>query len=188
MCVLFSALRLWSWNISAVWSRVLFPENVLKKPIKAWYFHKKWDFYSTTQKKMAPCSETCEGRDWGACGSVGRVLKWGLLVSQSHCQQSHCVVSLSQTVYPLLITGSTQVIIPTGWKIVDWDVKHQNKNKQIKDKIHCASGSVVECLPADKKVQLEINFLISQLKQMLWAHNRIVLMRILWAPIHGQEK
>ena len=68
--------------------------------------------------------------------------------------------------------------------MVDWDVKHQDKNKQIKDKIHLSyiilltiGRLITACIrPADKRVQLEINFLISQLKQMLWAHKTIVLM------------
>ena len=37
-------------------------------------------------------------------GSVGRVLDWFM----SHCRQNHYVVSLSKTLYLLLITGLTQ--------------------------------------------------------------------------------
>ena len=43
-------------------------------------------------------------------GSVGRVLDWGskCCLFQSHHWGSHCVVSLSMTLYPLLSTFSTQ--------------------------------------------------------------------------------
>ena len=43
-------------------------------------------------------------------GPVGRVLDVGSKGREleTHCQQSHCVVSLSKKLYPLLSTVSTQ--------------------------------------------------------------------------------
>ena len=42
----------------------------------------------------------------------------------------HCVVSLTKTLYPLLSTGSTKEDPSRhDLKIVDWDVKNQNKTK-----------------------------------------------------------
>ena len=43
-------------------------------------------------------------------GSLGRALNWGSkgFSFKSHRRWSHCVVSLSETLYPLLSTGSTQ--------------------------------------------------------------------------------
>ena len=42
--------------------------------------------------------------------SVGRGLDWGLkgCKFETHCKRSHCVLSLSKTLYLLLSTGSTQ--------------------------------------------------------------------------------
>ena len=43
---------------------------------------------------------------------------------------SHCAVSLSNMLYTLLSTGSTQEDRKSSWhdwQIVDWDVKHQYK-------------------------------------------------------------
>ena len=40
-------------------------------------------------------------------GSVGRALDWGLKGCKFETHPSHCVVSLSKTLYPLLSTGST---------------------------------------------------------------------------------
>ena len=66
--------------------------------------------------------------------SVGRVLD---LESKDcwlkpHCRQSHCVVSLSKTLYPLLSTGSTHED-PSRHdrKIVDLDVKNQTKRTNL---------------------------------------------------------
>ena len=51
----------------------------------------------------------------------------------------HWVVSLSKTQLSLLSTGSTQEDpSQRNWKIVDWDVKNQTKQKQISmHKISC---------------------------------------------------
>ena len=46
--------------------------------------------------------------------------------------QCHCVVSLSKTHLSLLSTGSTQEVPSRrNWKIVDWDVKNQNKQTNV---------------------------------------------------------
>ena len=45
--------------------------------------------------------------------------------------QRHCVMSLSKTLFPLLSTSSTHVDPSLqDWKIVDWDVKNQNKQNR----------------------------------------------------------
>ena len=41
------------------------------------------------------------------CGSFGRLLDWGLKGCSFETCQSHCVVSLSKTLYLLLSTDST---------------------------------------------------------------------------------
>ena len=51
----------------------------------------------------------------------------------------HCVVSLNKTLYPLLSTGSTQEdrkLSQHDWKIVDWNVKLQHKQNDIKLMLH----------------------------------------------------
>ena len=48
----------------------------------------------------------------------------------THPRQNRCIVSFSKILYPLLSTGSTQEgrkLSRHDWKIVDCDVKHQNK-------------------------------------------------------------
>ena len=65
-------------------------------------------------------------------GSVGRALDCGTKGCwfETQRQQSQSVVSLSKTLYLLLSTGSTQEDMKLSqhdWKIVDWDVKHQNE-------------------------------------------------------------
>ena len=50
----------------------------------------------------------------------------------SNHRQSHCVVSLSKTLYTLLSTGSNQEDPSRpDWKIVDWYIKNQNKETKI---------------------------------------------------------
>ena len=52
------------------------------------------------------------------------------VVSWRRTAGSHCVVSLSKTLYPLLSTGSTQEDgISSGHDLIlfGWDIKHQNK-------------------------------------------------------------
>ena len=41
-------------------------------------------------------------------GSVGKVLDWGSKDCQFETHRSHCVVSLSKTLYPLPTTGPTE--------------------------------------------------------------------------------
>ena len=68
----------------------------------------------------------------GRSGSVGRALDWGSKGCwfTPHCRKSHCVLSLSKTLCPLLSTGSTQEDpSQDDLKIVDWDIKNQNKQR-----------------------------------------------------------
>ena len=61
---------------------------------------------------------------WECSGSVGRVLDLGLKGCwfEPHLWRSHCVVSLSKTLFLLLSTGAAQED-SSGHdrKIVDWD-------------------------------------------------------------------
>ena len=59
-------------------------------------------------------------------GSIGRVL--GSEPKVETCL-SHCVESLSKTVYPLLSSGSNQENILTCLRNVDRDVKYQHKQR-----------------------------------------------------------
>ena len=63
---------------------------------------------------------------------MAQLVEHSLGVEGSLAQNSlgHCAVSLSNTLYPLLSTGSTQEdrkMSQHDWKIVDCDVKHQHK-------------------------------------------------------------
>ena len=63
-------------------------------------------------------------------GSQVRISQW----SCPHRRHKHCVVSLSKTLYPLLSTGSTQEDLSLyNWKIVDWNIKSQTKQKNEAD-------------------------------------------------------
>ena len=57
-------------------------------------------------------------------------------------------MSLSKTLYPLLSTGSTQEDPSQhNWKIVDWDVKNQNKqtvDEQCDKTDHCYDWKFVK--------------------------------------------
>ena len=41
-------------------------------------------------------------------------------------------MSLSKPLHPLLSTGSTEGLSGHDWKMVDWDVKNQNKHQFVK--------------------------------------------------------
>ena len=67
-------------------------------------------------------------------GSLGRVLDWGLKGSRfkPHRQPSIYVVSLSETLYLLFSTGSTQEDQSWhDWNFFDWGVKNQTKQTNI---------------------------------------------------------
>ena len=65
---------------------------------------------------------------WGEQWFSGRVLDSRLRGCGFRPHWRHSVVSLDKTLYPLLCTGSTQEVLSQhDWKIVDWDVKSQNK-------------------------------------------------------------
>ena len=64
------------------------------------------------------------------------------LVHLSHFCPSHCVVSLSKTLYLLLSTGSTQEDPSRhDCKIVDWEIK--NQNEQTRSEVFSNEGKSV---------------------------------------------
>ena len=67
----------------------------------------------------------------------GRVLDFRFRGHWFETQQRHRVVSLSNILYPLLSTGSTQEMSRHGLKIVDWDIKHQLKQKSFPKQLIC---------------------------------------------------
>ena len=72
-----------------------------------------------------------------ASDTVGRALDWGSKACKfgTHRWWSHCVVSLSKTLYSLVSTVSRH-----DRKFVDWNVKHQN----IENKHLCAMICIFE--------------------------------------------
>ena len=64
--------------------------------------------------------------------TVGRALDWGLkgCYFKTHSRRSHCVVTLSKTLYLLLSFGSIQEgLAQHDRKTADWDVKTQTEQK-----------------------------------------------------------
>ena len=85
---------------------------------------------------------------------------------EPNCWQSHCVVSLSKTLYPLLWTGSTQEGLSRhDWKIVDWDVK--NWLKQINQGHYLMDWS-----KSRKNFQIVLKFVTQSVTDMSSKHRQ----------------
>ena len=89
----------------------------------AQYYLSHLDRCSLLFEEEGPC------RYWQSAVAQKRVRNGRIASSRLTAGRwSHCVVSLSRTLYPLLSTGSTwQDTSWHDWKTVDWDVKSQFK-------------------------------------------------------------
>ena len=77
--------------------------------------------------KKKNSQQKCKGAQWLS----SRVLDLRPRDCRFEPHRCHCVVSLSKTHLSLLSIGSTQEDPPPhNWKIVDWDVKNQIKQKR----------------------------------------------------------
>ena len=100
--------------------------SILVKMPHCWKSHVMAHFIKQLLTTGHDCSVPVRGVWWLS----GRVLDSRSRGCRFKPHQQLCVVSLSKTLYPLLSTGSTQDDLSRhDFKIVDWDVKNQTKQK-----------------------------------------------------------